>query len=339
MDYGDSDIRRLLAVFRGEIPDRVPKFEFIINRRNVSAILGPAADRSSEGLPGTDAVLLARKTGMDAVGFGIVWPFGRVSAKASDGSVHYSTGSVKGWSDLGAYQPYDVSGSFRHLEDLLQASLGTGVGVWVYIHSVFDSAVLAMGYHDYMLKLYDDLRFIEALCDLAFEFYHGVMKRLVRYPLAFIHIADDVAHKTGLLVRPDVFRHLWVERTRKLIEPPRRKGIPLTFHSDGNYEEIIPDLVQLGFCAINPLEPIAMDIFEIKRRFGDRLCLMGNIDIAGPLAFGEPEDVRREVEDKVRRLGLGGRYVCSSSHSITDGIPPRNFAAMVDAVHRYGGYA
>jgi uroporphyrinogen decarboxylase len=82
-----------------------------------------------------------------------------------------------------------------------------------------------------------------------------------------------------------------------------------------------------------------MDIYEVKERWGDQLTLIGNMDIAGPLAFGTPEDVIADTKEHLERLMPGGRYIAASSHSIVDDIPPANFRAMLDTIHEYGRYA
>ncbi len=97
-------------------------------------------------------------------------------------------------------------------------------------------------------------------------------------------------------------------------------------------------IIDLGFCSLNPIEPYGMDIFDIKRRFGSRLCLVGNIDIAGALAFGNPDEVREDVRRHLGALAPGGGYVCATSHSVIDDIPPANFRALVSAVHHLGRY-
>ena len=63
---------------------------------------------------------------------------------------------------------------------------------------------------------------------------------------------------------------------------------------------------------------------------------IGNIDVAGALPFGAAEEVEREVKEHIERLTPGGGYVCATSHSVIDDIPPANFLAMIKAIHKYG---
>lgn len=84
-------------------------------------------------------------------------------------------------------------------------------------------------------------------------------------------------------------------RLRRVFEPPTRKGIPILFHSDGNIEALIPDLLEMGIAALNPIEPYGMDIRQIKKRYGRNLTLVGNLDVGGNLSEGTPDDVRAEA--------------------------------------------
>ena len=73
-----------------------------------------------------------------------------------------------------------------------------------------------------------------------------------------------------------------------------------------------------------------MDIYDVKARYGDRLTLSGNIDIAGPLAFGTTEEVRKDVRTHLERLMPGDRYILSTNHSVMDEVKLENYRAMIE---------
>jgi uroporphyrinogen decarboxylase len=81
-----------------------------------------------------------------------------------------------------------------------------------------------------------------------------------------------------------------------------------------------------------------MDIYTVKPKYQDRFGIAGNVDIAGPLAFGTPEQAYEEAANMIERLKPGGRYILSSSHSITDDIPPENYRAMIQAQKDHSSY-
>jgi 5-methyltetrahydrofolate--homocysteine methyltransferase len=110
------------------------------------------------------------------------------------------------------------------------------------------------------------------------------------------------------------------------------------FHSDGNVDELVPMLLEAGVDCLNPLDPYGVDYRQLKKRFGDRVCLSGNIDIEFPLAHGTPQDVDKDVKAHMDALKPGGGYVCGSSHSIVNYIPHENFISMLNAIHAYGQY-
>ena len=98
---------------------------------------------------------------------------------------------------------------------------------------------------------------------------------------------------------------------------------------------IMEDWLALGMNALHPIEPEAMDIFELKRRFGHRVCLCGNFDI-NILSLGTPEETREEVRKKIEGLSGEGGYVAASSTSIPFYVKPENFRAMVEAIREFG---
>ena len=103
---------------------------------------------------------------------------------------------------------------------------------------------------------------------------------------------------------------------------------PLIFHSDGRITEVIEDLIACGINALHPIEPKAMDIYELKQKYGRRVCLIGNIDLGETLTRGTPETVEEEVKQKISRLAPGGGYCIGSSNAITDYVPLENYSCV-----------
>lgn len=328
--YQIPNINRLLKTFQLERADRIPNLEFMIDGKIASAILNKKVEATLGMEEPKDHLELARRIGMDAIGLGIFYSPGRVWEMSNDEKKHYIDGSIKSWNDLKKISPLKLesfSENFRKLERYLEATKDTGVGTWVYIHGPFDPVYLAMGLTDFCLKIYDDFKFVEYLMDFILEVNCEILKEMVKFQPSFIQIADDVGMKTGLIIKPELFKRMYIPRLKKLIEPAKKADIPLTFHSDGCIKEIIPELIELGFCALNPIEPYSNDIYQIKKEFGDKICLIGNIELTGKTAQQVKEDTKKHIEL------LGGGYVVSSSHSVTDDTPLENFLAMVETTH------
>ena len=225
------------------------------------------------------------------------------------------------------------------LEAYARAVEGTDVGLFILTGTMFTGIYQHLvGFEDFMVMTHTDRGFIEELLDASAEFHRRIVEFACGFPIDVVYIGDDVAYRSGLFIRPELFLDLWEERMRYAIQPARDQGIPMIFHSDGTIYDIIDTIIDMGFRALNPIEPYGMDIYEVKRRWGDRIALMGNMDIAGPLAFGTPEDVIADTKEHLDRLMPGGGYIAASSHSVMDHIPTKNFLAMIETVHEYGRY-
>jgi uroporphyrinogen decarboxylase len=113
---------------------------------------------------------------------------------------------------------------------------------------------------------------------------------------------------------------------------------PWIFHSDGDLNPVLDDLIDLGMNGLHPIEPGPMNLSDLKKRYGNRLCLCGHIDV-DVLSQGTPKKVDQLVKHAIRDAGEGGGYICGSSNSITYYCQVENVKAMRDAILKYGKYA
>jgi uroporphyrinogen decarboxylase len=114
--------------------------------------------------------------------------------------------------------------------------------------------------------------------------------------------------------------------------------LPWAFHSDGDLSLVMEDLLTLQMNCVNPFEPPVMDMKVAKQKWGDRICLWGNIDLVQTLPYGTVEEVEAEVKQRIKDAGAGGGYICASANSITDFCKIENVLAMTAAVRKFGTY-
>jgi uroporphyrinogen decarboxylase len=113
-------------------------------------------------------------------------------------------------------------------------------------------------------------------------------------------------------------------------------------HSDGAIRSLIPDLIEVGVDALNPVQFTAegMDLVELKREFGREIAFWGaGVDTQKTLPRGTPDEVREEVMRNVETLKPGGGYVFATVHNIQADVPPENIVAMIEAMREAGVYA
>ncbi len=153
-------------------------------------------------------------------------------------------------------------------------------------------------------------------------------------------LGDDVSMQTGMMMSPTTWRHWFKGRMAGIIEVARavKPGLPIFYHSDGNPEAIIPDLIEIGVTILNPIQPECIDPVMVKERYGDRLALWGTIGTQTTMPFGTPDEVRAEVKHRIETVGRGGGLVLGPTHSLEPDVPWENIVALYEAIEEYGAY-
>ncbi|RLI37362.1 hypothetical protein DRO55_01510 [Candidatus Bathyarchaeota archaeon] len=148
----------------------------------------------------------------------------------------------------------------------------------------------------------------------------------------------DWAYDHGPFFSPKHFREFILPSLKEHVRVCHKLGVPFIKHTDGNIESIeSPFLVESGVDGYHAIEPRAgMDIARLKRLYGDRICLLGNVDCAITLVYGSREDVIRETRRCIRAASPGGGHVLSSSNSIHSGVKIENFLTMLETNKKYG---
>jgi uroporphyrinogen decarboxylase len=193
---------------------------------------------------------------------------------------------------------------------------------------------LSMGMDNFFMALIDNRPLVEKMLDLYFDWTCKVAERACQVGFDFFCTTDDFAFKTGLFFSPALFQELLVPRYRRL---KSKISIPWVLHSDGNIEPVLPTLLDLGVVATHPNEKEAMDIRAIKRKYRDRHCVIGNVDLV-LLGSGTPAEVDVEVRGLIRDLAPGGGYIISSGNSLASYLKPECVLAMSQAIQKYGAY-
>ncbi len=147
---------------------------------------------------------------------------------------------------------------------------------------------------------------------------------------------DDVAMPTGLLIGLATWREFFKPRLGDVIRLAREASPDLLifYHSDGDFTQLVPDLIEIGVNAINPIQPDCMDAWTIKREFGDRLALWGTVGSAWRWDHGTPGEIRDEVRERIETLGPDGLLLAPAYD--LDFAPFANVVAFCEAVDEFG---
>jgi uroporphyrinogen-III decarboxylase len=356
---GEPDKERLLAAFKREPVDRVPNFEILYEDQHVEKFLGKFAGNTlaygGDPAKGADAeqgrpmypneyLDLCEMIGQDAMLFdaGLWTPYKR---KDKDGNLipAYSR-DVKTRTDYEGLI-LDSDGAIANLKKYLKeytdaiAARNSKIGVAGLYGCISQTLYeFTVGMNDFMMMVYEDQELVDQMLEEATVHFVKITQALIDGGADFIFPADDVAFKTGLFIPPKLMKEMWVPRMARIMEPAVNAGIPIMFHSDGKIDDIVEDLINMGLNCLNPLDPYGVDYADYKARYGDRLCLSGNVDIEFPLSNGTPEDVDADVKKHMDILKPGNGYVATVSHSVVNYISHENVIAYLNAIHKYGKY-
>ncbi len=210
--------------------------------------------------------------------------------------------------------------------------LGGGVGYQVITGRVHPDRLLEAMLTD--PKWVKDM--VDAQTDLVLAMLEMVVER--GYEPDGFWCSDDLGYRNGLMFSPKVFRELFLPAHRALCDRCHRHGIATFLHTCGNVNEVVDDLIQVGWDCLQPLEVKAqMDLVQVKRDYGDRLTLMGGIDVR-VMAEGSDEALVEEVRGKLRVAKEQGGYIYHSDHSIPDNVSFDRYTRTIELVLEHGRY-
>jgi len=167
----------------------------------------------------------------------------------------------------------------------------------------------------------------ELVCGLARRMHEAIGDRLLIFKTS-----DDIATHQALFYSPRTWRKCFRRGLAEQFALGKQLGCITMLHACGAMRAIIPDLIDIGLDILEPSQfhlP-GMDPTELKREFGRHLTFFGGICTQRTLPFGTPQDVRREVRERIRVLNEGGGYICSPDHTVLDDVPVGNVLALYD---------
>ena len=206
--------------------------------------------------------------------------------------------------------------------------------------TLFEMAWLIRGYEQFLEDLLLRPDFAECLLDRIFKIRLFMVKRLAAAGVDVLTCGDDVSCQRGMLINPELFRSFLKPRYDILIHTAKtiNKDLLIFFHSDGNPEAIIPDLIEVGVNILNPCQPECNDFDMLKKTYGKDLSFWGAIGIQELLPFGTRDDIRREVRHLKETLGSGGGLLLGPTHVIEPEVPWENLVVLYEAIEEFGRY-
>lgn len=197
---------------------------------------------------------------------------------------------------------------------------------------VFQRMLFLRGMEDLLVDLHEDRSEVYALRDLVVEVCcRRIACWLESGRVDGILLRDDWGTQTGLMISPEIWRRVFRPAYGRLVSLIHDGGAFVSLHSDGMIRPIVPDLLEIGCDEINPQVQV-MDIEELGRTFGGRVCVRADIDRQFTLPHGTPEQVGQLVRRLFAAFGSrGGGYV--GWGEMTSDVPLANGEALLQTLY------
>jgi len=203
-----------------------------------------------------------------------------------------------------------------------------GAGDMDFINSISR----AKGMEEVMIDMMTDNEAFIEIMNQRFKFYYDMHERVLqaaRGLIDFTHIGEDLGNQRGPMISMELFETYFAPKFKEYFDMVHRYGAKAMMHMCGTVNEFLPRLIELGLDIQDVVQPTTpdMDIAVLQRNFGDKLIFQGSMDVQKEIAFGTPNEVRKEVRRRLDLFPTGGLFL-GPSHAIQAGSPLENILAM-----------
>lgn len=206
--------------------------------------------------------------------------------------------------------------------------------VCAILGGTFDNLVPLIGFDTLMMWTIEAPEALEKLAWKAARFNLGLAEIAAAAGTDMMILADDIAYNSGTFIAPKMLRKIFFPPLKWLVEEIKNRTKTVCFmHTDGDINAVMDDIADCGFDGLQALQPSAgMDIRHIKKTYGDKLCLWGNLDLDYLLPRGTKEEIQTEVRSLVKDIGQDGGWILSTCNTLSYGVPVEAARAMYTAL-------
>lgn len=229
----------------------------------------------------------------------------------------------------------DHPACFEGLAEKVAAVHARGYAASGMVGHTYETAWQVRGLDEFLTDMVLDPDPLEAFVERIAEQNREIARQYAKAGVDVVRFGDDVANQRAMMFSPDLWRRFFKERLRSQIAAARaeKPDVLTWYHSDGNVEAILPELIEVGVDILNPVQPECMDLPSLKERYGDAVSFWGCIGTQTTMPWGTPDEVRRTVAQTVETMGPG--LLVAPTHVLEPEVPWENILALTDAVKSY----
>lgn len=273
--------------------------------------------------------------------------FGRRNSIAVDAHGYlqlpvYREGLIKGpddWASLDKSPILRLPEKAYSVYAPIQREYGKSLFIFGFVsQGLFENTWQPMGFERFAVAVRKDRTFINRVVRFHTDLICMGLEALAEAGIPALLYTDDLAFRSGTMLKPALLEELFGDSYRLITSTAHALGMKVVIHSCGNVLPILPWLADCGFDGVQSLEPTAgVSLATAKELVGDRMCLIGNLDVTRTLVDAPREELEAEVRRAISDAGKGGGFILSAEHEHAD-VSLERLGWMVDAAHRWGTY-
>lgn len=252
--------------------------------------------------------------------------------------INEHAGPITNWDEFEAYPWPDPDRlSFRSLEwyatHLPENMCVVGSGGFAHFVELL---TWLMGYETLCVALFEQRDLVQAIADRLTALYRKALAGMLEFDcLKVVWGSDDMGFRGGPMISPDDMRAFVLPGHKLMAAMAHKAGRPYLLHSCGNLASIMSDLIDdVRIDAKHSFEDTIEDVRDAKRTYGQRIALLGGIDVDFLCRSTEAE-VRERVRNTLDVCMAGSGYCLGTGNSVANYIPVDNYLAMLDEGRRY----
>ncbi len=360
------DIERFMRVMRGEIsPERPPMVEYLVDNALMQPILeemlgrkwvdtsdkteymGGQMELSRENRKVIDAwldnqIAFWLHMGYDFVRVEVSLPLPAVSLVVGDtarGNEDHArawqglgTGPITSWEDFERYPWPSITDDSLYIHRYICSHLPDGFGfISCHAGGVYEHVSRLMGYENLCMQLYDQPDLVKAVADRIGSLILEYNRRLLELDrLSAVFQGEDFGYNTQTLLPPEAIRRYFLPWHGKYARQVHARGLPYYMHSCGCVDVLMEDLItEVGIDGKHSFQDAVMPAAEAKRRWGDRICILGGIDVH-KLTTLPVDELRSYIRSVITACAPGGRFAVGAGNSIPSYIPMASYLTLLD---------
>jgi len=242
-------------------------------------------------------------------------------------------GAISNWEDFEKYPWPSINDVDLWPLEFISKILPEGMGILACPSpGVFEIGLNnVFGYENLSFLLYDNPELVKAVFDKSGQLIYDYYKSILGFEkIAGIFQGEDMGFNTGTLIAPKFLKEYILPWHKKIAQLAHDYHIPYLFHSCGNLESIMEDLIDyVKIDAKHSFEDAIMPVTEFKAKYGHRITVLGGVDV-DKLCRLEEKELREYIRMILDKCSLGGGYLFGSGNSIANYIPLKNFLIMLD---------